>query len=70
MDGKFAAHFLWTNILTASRRASARVAFHARAVPHQREVRALGTHVAFVASGFRFRAAVGLGRSGLRRSRA
>ena len=46
------------------RRASARIALHAGAVPHQREVAALAAHLAFVAFGLGFGAAFGLGRRG------
>ena len=43
------------------RRASARIALHAGPIPHQREVPALGAHLAFIPFGFRFGAAFGLG---------
>jgi hypothetical protein len=43
------------------RRASTRIALHARPIPHQREVAALRAHLAFVALCFRFRPAFGLG---------
>ena len=46
------------------RRATARIALHAGAIPHQREVAALAAHLAFVAFGLGFGAAFGLGRGG------
>src|SRR5579859_151603 len=49
------------------RRASARVALHARAVAHQRKVAALAAHLALVAFGFGFGPAFGLGGCGGRR---
>ena len=47
--------------LRAPSRAPTRIALQAGAVPHQREVHALATHLAFVALGFRFGAACGGG---------
>ena len=44
------------------RRASTRIALHAGAVPHQREMAALAAHFAFVALGLGFGAAFGLAR--------
>ena len=43
------------------RRAAARIALHAGAIPHQREVAALAAHLALVALGLGFGAAFGLG---------
>src|SRR3954463_8918466 len=52
-----------------SRGAAARVTFHTRAIPHQREVAALAAHLAFVALGLCFRPAFGFSRcDSLRRS--
>src|SRR3954471_10005453 len=42
------------------RRAAASIALHTRPIPHQREVAALAAHLAFVALGLGFRAALGL----------
>src|SRR5439155_25287085 len=59
----------WRSRPSASRtprRAPAGVALEARAVAHQREVQALRAHLAFVALGFRFGAARGGGRLGVR----
>jgi hypothetical protein len=57
--------------LTTPRRASARIALQARAVPHHREVVAFGAGGAFIAFRLRRRALVGddvlLGRRGRRR---
>jgi hypothetical protein len=49
------------------RRASARIALHARAVPHQREVSAFAAHLAFVAFCLGFGPAFGFRRCGLLR---
>src|SRR3954468_21419470 len=49
-------------LLRTPRRAAARVALHAGAVPHQREVAALAAHLALVALGLGLGAAVGLAR--------
>jgi hypothetical protein len=46
--------------LATPRRAAASIALHARAIPHQREVAALAAHLALVALGLGFRAALGL----------
>src|ERR1700694_3703256 len=52
------------------RRAPTRIALHARAVPHQREMPAFAAHLAFVAFCLGFRPAFGLARLGrLRRTR-
>jgi hypothetical protein len=42
------------------RRAATRIALHAGAIPHQREVAALAAHLAFVAFGLGFGPAFGL----------
>src|SRR5271154_7617944 len=42
------------------RRAATRIALHAGAIAHQREIPALAAHLAFVAFGFRLGAALGL----------
>src|SRR5437773_6837531 len=49
-----------------SRRAPTRIAFHARPIPHQREIPALAAHLALVALGLGFLAAFGLGGLGHR----
>ena len=51
-----------STISRTPRRASTRIALHARPVPHQREVAALRAHLAFVALGLGFRPAFGLAR--------
>src|SRR6266702_8429427 len=58
MPGASPGHFY---LLRTTSRRTARVTFHARAIPHQREVAALAAHLAFVALGLGFRAALGLG---------
>ena len=50
--------YLWLS--ATPRRASARVALHAGAVAHQREVSALAAHFALIAFGLGFGAAFGL----------
>ena len=48
------------NSLTTPRRAATRIALHACAIPHQREIAALAAHLAFVAFCLGFRPAFGL----------
>lgn len=47
-------------LLRTPRRATARIALHTSAVPHQREIPALAAHFAFVAAGFRLGTTLGL----------
>src|ERR1700722_8531165 len=61
----FSARCLRLTRLRTPRRASARIALHARAVPHQREIPALPAGFAFVAFGAGFGALFGGGRFGV-----
>src|SRR3974377_669622 len=57
-----------SKLSTTPRRAATRIALHAGAVAHQREVAALRAHLALVAFGFRLGPAFGLGLRGAGRA--